>query len=103
MVTATPENVPGIQLNSGGVIPQLGLGTYQVPDAQVATIVRAGLDAGFRLIDTAAIYHNERGVGEGLGHDDAFITTKLWNDRHTDAAAALDESLALLGRDAVDL
>ena len=92
-----------LTLNDGRTMPQLGLGTYQIPDAQVATIVRAGLDAGFRLIDTAAIYHNERGVGEGLGHDDAFLTTKLWNDRHTDAAAALDESLALLGRDAVDL
>lgn len=92
-----------LTLNDGRTMPQLGLGTYQIPDAQVATIVRTGLDAGFRLIDTAAIYHNERGVGEGLGHDDAFLTTKLWNDRHTDAAAALDESLALLGRDAVDL
>ncbi|WP_375273127.1 aldo/keto reductase [Sphingomonas sp.] len=92
-----------LTLNDGRTMPQLGLGTYQIPDAQVATIVRAGLDAGFRLIDTAAIYHNERGVGEGIAHDDAFLTTKLWNDRHTDAAAALDESLALLGRDAVDL
>lgn len=92
-----------LTLNDGRTMPQLGLGTYQIPDAQVATIVRAGLDAGFRLIDTAAIYHNERGVGEGLVHDEAFLTTKLWNDRHTDAAAALDESLALLGRDEIDL
>lgn len=92
-----------LTLNDGRTMPQLGLGTYQIPDAQVATIVRAGLDAGFRLIDTAAIYHNERGVGEGLVHDEVFLTTKLWNDRHTDAAAALDESLALLGRDGVDL
>ncbi len=92
-----------LTLNDGRTIPQLGLGTYQIPDAQVAAIVRGGLDAGFRLIDTAAIYHNERGVGEGLVHDDVFLTTKLWNDRHADAAAALDESLALLGRDEVDL
>ena len=92
-----------LTLNDGAAMPQLGLGTYQIPDAQVAGIVRAGIDAGFRLIDTAAIYHNERGVGEGLVHDDVFLTTKLWNDRHGDAAAALDESLALLGRDAVDL
>jgi 2,5-diketo-D-gluconate reductase A len=92
-----------LTLNDGRTMPQLGLGTYQIPDAQVATIVRAGLDAGFRLIDTAAIYHNERGVGEGLVHDEVFLTTKLWNDRHTDAAAALDESLALLGRNEVDL
>jgi 2,5-diketo-D-gluconate reductase A len=92
-----------LTLNDGRSMPQLGLGTYQIPDAQVAGIVRAGLDAGFRLIDTAAFYHNERGVGEGLVHDDVFLTTKLWNDRHTDAEAALDESLALLGRDEVDL
>ncbi len=84
-------------------MPQLGLGTYQIPDAQVAGVVRAGLDLGFRLVDTAALYHNERGVGEGLGHDDVWITTKLWHDQHGDAAAALDASLALLGRDHVDL
>lgn len=97
------HGMTNLTLNDGRTMPQLGLGTYQIPDAQMATIVRAGLDAGFRLVDTAAIYHNERGVGEGLVHDDVFLTTKLWNDRHTDAAAALDESLALLGCDAVDL
>ncbi|MEG8038953.1 aldo/keto reductase [Sphingomonas sp. LR60] len=84
-------------------MPQLGLGTYQIPDAQVAQVVRAGLDLGFGLVDTASIYHNERGVGEGLAHDDVWVTTKLWHDQHGDAAAALDASLALLGRDYVDL
>jgi 2,5-diketo-D-gluconate reductase A len=92
-----------LTLNDGRAMPALGLGTYQIPDAHVAGVVRAGLDLGFALVDTAAIYHNERGVGEGLGASDAFLTTKLWNDRHGDAAAALDESLALLGREAVDL
>lgn len=92
-----------LTLNDGRAMPALGLGTYQIPDAQVAGVVRAGLDLGFRLVDTAAIYHNERGVGEGLAADEVFLTTKLWNDRHGDAAAALDESLALLGREAVDL
>ncbi len=92
-----------LTLNDGRAMPRLGLGTYQIPDAQVAAVVRAGLDLGFRLVDTAALYHNERGVGEGLGHDDVWVTTKLWHDQHGDAAAALDASLALLGREHVDL
>lgn len=92
-----------LTLNDGRTMPQLGMGTWQIPDAHVAGVVRSGIDLGFALVDTAAIYHNERGVGEGLAHDDVWITTKLWNDRHENAAAALDESLALLGRDAVDL
>ena len=92
-----------ITLNDGLTMPQLGIGTWQIPDPHAALIVRRGLDLGFRLVDTAAIYGNERGVGDGLKADDAFVTTKLWNDRHRDAEAALDESLALLGRDAVDL
>ncbi|MGJ3626563.1 aldo/keto reductase [Sphingomonas sp. MMS24-JH45] len=58
-------------------------GTYQIPDAHVASVVRAGLDLGYRLIDTAAIYHNERGVGDGLD-DGAWITTKLWKDGQGD-------------------
>ncbi|MBY0301353.1 MULTISPECIES: aldo/keto reductase [Sphingomonas] len=92
-----------LTLNDGRTMPRLGLGTYQIPDSQVAPVVRAGLDLGFRLVDTAALYHNERGVGEGLARDDVWVTTKLWHDRHGDAAGALDESLALLGRDHVDL
>jgi len=92
------------QLNDGRAMPRLGLGTWQIPDDQAAGAVRRGLDMGYRLIDTAAIYHNERGVGSGwAGQEGAFLTTKLWNDRQGDAAAALDESLALLGVDAVDL
>jgi 2,5-diketo-D-gluconate reductase A len=90
-------------LNDGRAMPRLGMGTYQIPDAHVAQVVRAGLDTGFRLIDTAALYHNERGVGEGLTGSDAFVTTKLGNDAQGDPAAALDASLALLGRDSVDL
>lgn len=90
-------------LNDGRSMPQLGMGTYQIPDAQVALVVRKGLDIGFELVDTAALYHNERGVGEVMRGSDAFLTTKLWNDRHRDAEAALDESLALLGVEAVDL
>jgi 2,5-diketo-D-gluconate reductase A len=92
-----------LTLNDGRTMPALGIGTWRVPDAHAATVVREGIDAGFRLVDTAAIYRNERGVGEGVRASDAFLTTKLWNDRHGDPEAALDESLALLGTDAVDL
>lgn len=94
-------------LNDGRSMPRLGLGTYQIADAQVAAVVRDGLDVGYRLIDTAAMYHNERGVGEAIGgwrgDEGAFVTTKLLSDRHGDASAALEESLALLGLEAVDL
>jgi len=91
-------------LNDGRTMPRLGLGTWQIPDDQAAGAVRRGLDLGYRLIDTAAIYHNERGVGAGFAdRGDAFLTTKLWNDRQRDPQAALDESLALLGVEAVDL
>ncbi|KQU62538.1 oxidoreductase [Sphingomonas sp. Leaf339] len=90
-------------LNDGRSMPQLGLGTWQIPDAQAAMVVRRGLDTGFRLVDTAAIYGNELGVGGGIANEDVFIATKLWNDRQDDVDAAMDESLALLGVDAVDL
>ena len=84
-------------------MPQLGMGTWQINNPSAAMIVRTGLDIGFELVDTAAIYDNEMGVGDGIKGSDAWITTKLWNARQTDAPAALDESLALLGLDAVDL
>lgn len=92
-----------ITLNDGRAMPALGLGTYKLAEGQVAGVVRNAVDLGFRLVDTAAIYGNERGVGEGVRGTDTWITTKLWNDRHAGAEAALDESLALLGLDAVDL
>lgn len=92
-----------LTLNDGRTMPQLGLGTYKIPDSQAAMVVRQGIDAGFTLVDTAAIYGNERGVGDGVSGSDVFLTTKLWNDRQGDPAAALDESLALLGVEAVDL
>jgi 2,5-diketo-D-gluconate reductase A len=92
-----------LTFNDGRSIPQLGLGTWKLPDAQAPLVVRRALDMGYRLIDTAAIYGNERGVGEGVQAADAIVTTKLWNNRQGDPEAALDESLALLGVDAVDL
>ena len=84
-------------------MPQLGLGSWQLADSHAASSVREALDLGYALVDTAAIYGNERGVGEGLKATDAWVTTKLWNDRQNKPAAALDESLALLGLNAVDL
>ncbi|MBO9328187.1 oxidoreductase [Achromobacter sp. HZ01] len=103
-------NVPVVELNGGGRIPQLGLGVWQVPDGQAADSVKTALAAGYRLVDTAAIYGNEAGVGAGLraagvARKDLFITTKLWNDRHgyDDARKAMDESLQKLGLAYVDL
>ena len=92
-----------ITLNDGRAMPALGLGTWRIPDGQAPAVVRTGIDAGFRLIDTAPIYGNERGVGDGVRGSDVWVTTKLGNDRHDQAEAALDESLALLGVEAIDL
>ena len=96
-----------LTLNDDRTMPQLGLGTWRIADAHAPAVVREAIDLGYRLIDTAAVYGNERGVGEGVhlgrGAADAFVTTKLWNDRQGDVDAALNESLALLGLDAVDL
>ena len=85
-----------LTLNDGRTMPQLGFGTWKLPDAQAPLVVRGALDAGYRLIDTAAIYRNERGVGEGLAGSEVFVTTKLWNDRQGDPEAALDEFARVL-------
>ena len=100
--------VPNIKLNDGNTIPQLGFGVFKVDPEQTAELVAEALRVGYRHIDTAAIYGNEEGVGQaiaesGIPREELFITTKLWNDRQTDAAAALDESLRKLGLDYVDL
>ncbi len=102
--------VPTIRLNDGVEIPQFGFGTWQVPAGETAQTVRAALDAGYRHIDTAQMYGNEEGVGKalaesGLSRDEVFLTTKLNNDGHGYDAAQrkLDESLAKLGTDHVDL
>ena len=97
-----------ISIAENVTIPQLGLGVWQVSDEEAADAVSTAIECGYRSIDTAAIYKNERGTGEGLkraglGRDEIFVTTKLWNDRHADARAALAESLEKLGLDHVDL
>jgi 2,5-diketo-D-gluconate reductase A len=103
-------DVPRITLSDDVSIPQLGLGVFQVPDHEAADAVLAALDSGYRSIDTAAVYRNERGVGEALARadvprDDVFVTTKLWNDdQGFDAALqAFEASRERLGLDVVDL
>ncbi len=99
-----------IELNDGNRIPQLGLGVWRATPDQTAVAVREALAAGYRHVDTAAIYRNERGVGAGLREsgvprEEVFITTKVWNDAHGALATreAAAESLTRLGLDYVDL
>ena len=102
--------VPTVKLNDGYDIPQLGYGVFRVPPADTELAVSEAFEVGYRHIDTAAIYGNEKGVGaaiagSGIPRDELFITTKLWNDRHEgdEPRAALGESLDKLGLDQVDL
>ncbi|SBS70050.1 aldo/keto reductase [uncultured Microbacterium sp.] len=102
--------IPALTLNDGHTIPQLGFGVFKVDPAETERIVAEALAAGYRHIDTAAIYGNEEGVGRaiaasGIPREELFITTKLWNDRQAGDAphAAIDESLGKLGLDRVDL
>ena len=102
--------IPTLELHDGHTIPQLGYGVFLVPADDAERAVTEALEAGYRHIDTAAIYRNEEGVGaaiakSGIPRDELFITTKLWNDRHDgdEPDKAIDESLEKLGLDAVDL
>jgi 2,5-diketo-D-gluconate reductase A len=105
-VTAMPE----IMLNNGQKIPQFGFGVFLVKPAETVQAVAAALDAGYRHIDTAQMYGNEREVGDairksGLDRSAVYVTTKLdnWAHRPDDARRAFDGSLASLGFDYVDL
>ncbi|MFD3532646.1 aldo/keto reductase [Streptomyces sp. NPDC058664] len=104
------SHVPTVTLNNGVKIPQLGFGVFQVSDEETTAAVGHALRAGYRSIDTAAIYGNEAGVGRalaasGIARDELFVTTKLWNaDQGYDSTLrAFDDSLAKLGLDHVDL
>ena len=98
-------------LNNGVRMPWLGLGVFQVPqDADAAAACRAALAFGYRHIDTAALYRNERGVGQavresGITREQLFVTTKVWNDdiRAGRIEAAFEQSMKLLGLDYLDL
>ncbi len=104
------SSVPSITLNDGNTIPQLGFGVFQVHPDQTAAAVRSALDVGYRHIDTAEMYQNEKGVGQGirdagLERGQVFITSKLNNGYHRpdDARRAFDGTLSALGSDYVDL
>jgi 2,5-diketo-D-gluconate reductase A len=104
------SDVPSIQLNDGHAIPQLGFGVFQIDPSETAEATTQALEAGYRHIDTAEMYGNEREVGEavrasGLDRGDVFITSKLNNGHHRpdDARRAFDRTLADLGSDYVDL
>jgi 2,5-diketo-D-gluconate reductase A len=102
--------IPQIMLNNGQTIPQLGFGTFLIKPEDTMAAVSAALEAGYRHIDTAQMYGNEREVGEaiaksGLDRGEVFVTSKLANDSHRpdDARRAFAASLDALGSDYVDL
>ncbi|MCW2685694.1 MAG: oxidoreductase [Mycobacterium sp.] len=104
------SSIPEIELNNGNKIPQLGFGVFQIEPEKTAAAVKAALDIGYRHIDTAEMYGNEKEVGQGirdagLDRADVFITSKLNNGFHKpdDARRAFDGTLSALGSDYVDL
>jgi diketogulonate reductase-like aldo/keto reductase len=104
------EDMEFVTLNNGVRMPRLGFGVWRVPDDEAAAAVATALKAGYRSIDTAALYRNEEGVGRALRvsdvpREEVFVTTKLWNDAHGYDAAlrAFDASMQRLGLDHLDL
>jgi 2,5-diketo-D-gluconate reductase A len=104
------SNSPTIELNDGTAIPQLGFGVFQIEPEGTAEAVKAALEIGYRHIDTAEMYGNEKGVGQGirdagLDRADVFITSKLNNGFHKpdDARRAFEKTLSALESDYVDL
>jgi len=109
-MTFSPEQMPLLTLNNGQQIPQLGLGVYKVTQDIAVDLIKNAVDAGYRRIDTAALYGNEAEVGQavresGLAREELFVTTKIWNDRqgYDEALVAIDESLDRLNIDYVDM
>ena len=103
-------DVPNVRLSDGIEIPQLGFGVFQVPQDDTQRAVEDALAAGYRHLDTAAIYRNERGVAAGVAasgipREEIFITTKLWNSKQgmDSTFAAFERSLEELDTDHVDL
>jgi 2,5-diketo-D-gluconate reductase A len=103
-------DIPDLELNSGHSIPQLGFGTWQIEPEDAGDAVGEALSLGYRLVDTAAAYGNEREVGgalngSGIGREELFVTTKVWNSNHgrEDTQRACHKSLSKLGLDYLDL
>ena len=99
-----------VRLNNGVTMPAIGFGVFQIPVDETERIVGDALEAGYRMIDTAASYFNEEQVGNAISHsglkrEDVFVTTKLWvqDYEYEDALRAFDKSLKLLGLDYIDL
>ena len=104
------STIPNLTLNDGTSIPQLGFGVFQIAPAETAAAVRTALEIGYRHIDTAEMYQNEKGVGEGIrdsgiDRNEVYITSKLNNGFHKpdDARRAFDGTIEALGFDYVDL
>ena len=102
--------VPQRRLADATTIPQLGFGVWQVPNDEARTATAEALRLGYRLIDTAAIYGNEAGVGQailesGIHRSEIYLTTKLWNSSqgYDKTLRAFDKSLGRLGLDSIDL
>jgi 2,5-diketo-D-gluconate reductase A len=109
-ITQRTTVVPSVRLNDGHRIPQLGFGVFQIDPAETAVAVGTALEVGYRHIDTAEMYGNERGVGaavraSGLARAEVFVTSKLNNRFHRpdDARRAFEATLTELGFDYVDL
>ena len=111
MITSLKDR---IELNNDTAIPGLGLGVFQIPNEETADVVANGIKQGYRLIDTAQVYGNEEGTGEGirrglkdnnLKREDLFITSKVWNNHisYDETIAAFNDSLQKLGLDYLDL
>ena len=99
-----------VKLNNGVLMPAVGFGVFQVAPEETERVVSEALETGYRLIDTAASYFNEREVGlairhSGIKRDELFVTTKLWvqDYEYDDALRAFDRSMSLLGLDYLDL
>src|SRR3954467_321712 len=110
VVVGTSMTVPSLSLHDGTTIPQLGFGVFQIPPEDTEAAVTQAFEIGYRHIDTAEMYGNEKGVGaavaaSGLSRDDVYLTSKLNNGFHRpdDARRAFDDTLTALGTDHVDL
>lgn len=107
---AQATSIPAVTLHDGVEIPQLGFGVFQVPPEKTQGAVEEALEIGYRHIDTAAAYRNERGVGaaiaaSGIPREEIFVTTKLWNSAqgYESTLGAFQKSIDRLGMDHVDL